>query len=238
MIQKRTTTVTSFQPDHLEVVVQRRHPQHPFTGGLERGDLGDHRQRLEDEHAAEDDEEELGVGRDGETGERAAEGERAGVAHEDLGGRRVPPEEPEAGAHARGGDEGEVVRVAHLVALDARVGLAVLVVRPDADEDVGAEDHRRDAGREPVETVGEVHAVGRAGDHDVGEDDEEDDADDGAAPEGEADVRVAHERDEQRGGRAVLLVGELQRQPGEDDADEGLPDELLLRRGGRGCAAC
>ena len=48
-------------------------------------------------------------------------------------------------------------------------------------------------------------------------------------PEGEADVRVADERDEQRRGGAELLVGELQGEPGEDDADEGLTDELLLR---------
>ena len=35
----------------------------------------------------------------------------------------------------------EVERVADLVALDAGVGLAVLVELPDADEDVGAEHH-------------------------------------------------------------------------------------------------
>ena len=96
---------------------------------------------IEDEQAAEDDDEQLGAGDDRQAREGAAERERAGVAHEDLGRRGVPPQEAEAGTHHAGGDDGQVVRVAHLVALEARVDLAVLVVLPDADEDVGAEDH-------------------------------------------------------------------------------------------------
>ena len=45
MIQNRMTIVTSAQPEQLEVVLQRRHPEHPFPGELERADLDDHRQR-------------------------------------------------------------------------------------------------------------------------------------------------------------------------------------------------
>src|ERR1700756_2523550 len=41
-----------------------------------------------------------------------AEGERAGVAHEDAGRGRVPPQEPEARAEHGGGDHREVERVA------------------------------------------------------------------------------------------------------------------------------
>ena len=118
------------EPDHdgdllpaeqLEVVVQRRHPEQPFAlGELEVADLQDHRQRLDHEQPAEQDEQELGAGQDREPGQRAAERERAGVAHEDLGRRGVPPQEAEAGAGDRGGDDGEVERVAHLVALRAR----------------------------------------------------------------------------------------------------------------------
>ena len=91
-------------------------------------------------------------------------------------------------------DDGQVEGVADLVALGARVGLAVLVELPDADEDVGGEDHRRGAGGQAVEAVGEVHAVGRAGDHDVGPDDEQEQSDDRAG-EGQVDVGVPDERD-------------------------------------------
>ena len=39
---------------------------------------------IEDEQAAEDDQQQLGAGQDGEAGDGAADGQRAGVAHEDL----------------------------------------------------------------------------------------------------------------------------------------------------------
>ena len=92
----------------------------------------------------------------------AAERQRAGVAHEDRGRRGVPPQEAEAGAGDRGRDHREVERVADLVArlvAASRLRRAGLVVLPDVHQHVGAEDHHRGAGGEPVEAVGEVHAV-------------------------------------------------------------------------------
>ena len=53
MIQNRMTIVTSAQPAQLEVVLERRHLEHPSAGHLERADLHDHRQRDDDEQAAE-----------------------------------------------------------------------------------------------------------------------------------------------------------------------------------------
>src|SRR5699024_6245802 len=44
----------------FEVVLQRRHPEHPFAGGLERHDLDDHGQGDDDEESAEDDEQQFG----------------------------------------------------------------------------------------------------------------------------------------------------------------------------------
>ena len=46
-----------------------------------------------------------------EPGHRAADRERAGVAHEDARGRRVPPEEPRARAEHRGRDDRLVERL-------------------------------------------------------------------------------------------------------------------------------
>ena len=53
--QNRMITVVSAQPDELEVVVERRHPEHPPAGGAERHDLHDHRGHLDDEQRAEHD---------------------------------------------------------------------------------------------------------------------------------------------------------------------------------------
>src|SRR5690606_10643977 len=65
----------------LEVVLERRHPEDAFAGGLEGGDLDDHRERDHDEETAEDDDEQLGAGRDGQAGHRTTERQRAGVTH-------------------------------------------------------------------------------------------------------------------------------------------------------------
>ena len=79
-------------------------------------------------------------------------------------GRGVPPQEAEAGPGDRRRDHREVERVAHLVAGGARGDRAALVVLPDVDQRVGAEDHHAGAGGEAVEPVGEVHGVAGAGD--------------------------------------------------------------------------
>ena len=67
------------------------------------------------------------------------------------------------------------------------------------------EHHRRDPGGEAVEAV-EVHAVGRAGDHEVGIDDEEDHPDQ-RAREGEIDV--AKSRTKEMNGEAGVRYWSL-----------------------------
>ena len=80
----------------LEVVVDRRHQEHALAERLERGDLDQHRQRLDDEDAAEDDQQHLGLGHHREPRDRAAQPERPRVAHEDRGRERVEPQEADA----------------------------------------------------------------------------------------------------------------------------------------------
>jgi hypothetical protein len=60
---------------------------------LEVGHLGHHRERLDDEDAAHHREHDLLARDDGDRAERAAERERADVAHEDLRRMRVEPQE-------------------------------------------------------------------------------------------------------------------------------------------------
>src|SRR5690349_3024636 len=85
----------------LEMVMQRRHLEHPLAGETERHHLHDHRHRLEHEQAADDGERDFVLGGDRDRADQAAERERAGVAHEDRGGRRVEPQEPKPGADHR-----------------------------------------------------------------------------------------------------------------------------------------
>src|SRR5450631_429655 len=95
------------EPDHdlrlgpaelLEVMVDRRHPEHALAGQLERHHLHDHGNRFEHEQAADDAEHDLVLGDDRDGAEQAAERERAGVAHEDRCRRRVEPQEAETGS--------------------------------------------------------------------------------------------------------------------------------------------
>ena len=96
----------------LEVVVDRRHAQHPPAEAPERDDLGDDARASRARRARRGS---AGAGRvasgSASPRHRAAERERAGVAHEDPRGRSVPPQEPRARAHERGGDDRQVERV-------------------------------------------------------------------------------------------------------------------------------
>ena len=93
-IQKRITTCVSFQPVSSKWwcsgdILKMRRPV-----GLERGDLQDHRQRLDHEQAADERQEHLLLDHHGEAADRAAQGERADVAHEDLGGMALNHRKP------------------------------------------------------------------------------------------------------------------------------------------------
>src|SRR5690554_2912614 len=77
--------------ERLVVVVERGHPEDPLAlaglapGVLEIARLDDDRERLEEEDATENGQQELLLDHDRERPDGRAEGEAAGVAHEDLG---------------------------------------------------------------------------------------------------------------------------------------------------------
>src|SRR5690606_1818153 len=106
--------------------------------------------------------------------ERSAQGQRTGVAHEDLGRRGVPPQETETGTHDRRADDREVERISYLVTAGRGGDRAGLVVLPDVDQEIGTEDQDAGTGRQTVETVGEVDGVAETGDQEPDEDHQED----------------------------------------------------------------
>ena len=69
------------------------------------------RQRLDHEDPAEQDQQHLGLGHHREPGDRAAEAERAGVAHEDRRREGVEPQEADARPDEAAGEHREVVVV-------------------------------------------------------------------------------------------------------------------------------
>src|SRR6185437_4160308 len=98
-----------FRPaELLEMVVDRGHQEYPAAGPLEPGHLDDHRQGLRHEEAADDAQHDLLARRHGRGPDAAAQRQRAGVAHEDPGGRGVVPEEAETGADHRAAVDGDL----------------------------------------------------------------------------------------------------------------------------------
>src|SRR5579862_491668 len=155
--------------EELEVVVDRRHAEDALPPQLERHHLADHRQRLDDEDAADDQQHELLARDERDDPERRAECERADVAHEHLRRVGVEPEEAEARRRERAAEDRELARARDVRDLevlgDLRVarGVGEDRVRPARDHD-GSD-------REPVEPVGQVDGVRRADDDDRAEGD-------------------------------------------------------------------
>ena len=143
-------------------MVDRRHPEHALAGELERDHLHDHRHRFEHEQPADDGEHDLVLGGDRDRAEHAAERERAGVAHEDRGRRRVEPEEAEAGADHRAAQHRELAGAGDVVDLQI-VGEHRVAGEIGDHAEARRRDHHRHDG-ETVEPVGQVHRVAGADD--------------------------------------------------------------------------
>src|SRR3546814_983718 len=92
------------------MMVDRRHAKDALAGALVPEDLDDHRQRLDHEQPADEDEDEFMLRGDRARRKRAAKREDAGVAHEDGGGGGIEPQASEEGADARGGDTRQLTR--------------------------------------------------------------------------------------------------------------------------------
>src|SRR3989338_4262222 len=157
-------------PDELEVVVERGHAEDAPAGQLEGADLQDHRQRLQDEHAADEEKQDLLLDDDGHGADGAAEGARADVAHEDFRGVGVVAKDAEGGAGHGGAEDGQLALLGHLGEVEVLGELGVAADVGERGEGAGGDGHAADG--EPVQAVGEVDRVRRAHQHQHDEDDE------------------------------------------------------------------
>ena len=109
-IQNRTITVVSGHPSSSKWWWIGAIRKTRVWKTAEADHLDHDRQRLDDEQPADDRQQQLDVQLEREARETRADGERAGVAHEDPRRGGVPPEEADAGAADRHGREREVER--------------------------------------------------------------------------------------------------------------------------------
>jgi hypothetical protein len=187
---------------------------------LVRARLGEHRERLGDEHASDQEQQKLGLEQDRDGAQGAPDRETAGVAHEYLGRMGVEPEKADGAAHQRGTEHRQLPRTGQIEEVEVGGG-----VHPP--EQIG--EHREaecrdssESGREPVEPVREVHRVARPGDHQRDEDDEE--------PRGKVDDEVLEERQRGRGRREDIRGHHRpgQQQEPQQHTEAALADQLVL----------
>ena len=98
-IQKRMMICGSFQPMSSKWWWRGAMRKIRLPRSLKEPDLQHHREGLDHEEAAHEEEQQLLLDEEGHGAEGAPQGEAAHVAHEDLGGIAVPPQEAHGGAH-------------------------------------------------------------------------------------------------------------------------------------------
>ena len=129
----------------LEVMVDGRHQKDAPTRRLEAHDLNDDRECLADEETAHDQRDELRFGEHSQGCERPAQGERAGVPHEDRRGVAVVPEEAYTRTRDGRSKDGKVLGT-------------------DTEGDHAHSKHynKRAAPRKTVKSIREVNGIGQA----------------------------------------------------------------------------
>ena len=153
---------------------------------------------------------------------RPAERERAGVAHEDRGRRRVEPEEAKPRADHRAAYHRELAGAGHVVDLQIVGEHRVAGEIGDADEARRRDHHRADG--EAVEPVGQVHRVAGADDDEGAEQHEE---------PAEIDDHFLEHRKRQRGRELrAAEVGERDAGGDRDDGFDRQPQRAAEARGG------
>ncbi len=143
--QKRARHLRLGHAAQFEMMVQRAHAEHAPPRRLVRRDLDDDAQRFGNEHAADEQQQQLRAGEDRDAGERSAERERTGVAHEHPRRMAVVDQETEHRAGRR--------RATAATPNGARE-------QPGGARRARAAAARRSA-RQPVQPVGEVDRVRR-----------------------------------------------------------------------------
>src|SRR5579862_2442107 len=145
------------------MVMERGHFEDAFSGELEGSDLQDHREGFEDEDAANGQQQNFLLDDDRDGADASADGERAYIAHEKLGGMRVVPKEAESGAHHGAAENGELADVGD--ALNFKIFGEARVAGNVSEDGESTGGNERAADGQAVEAVREIDGVGRADDY-------------------------------------------------------------------------
>ena len=145
----------------FKMMMKRRHQKYPLTlGHFEIADLHDHRQRLHHKDSADDGQKDFLFDNHRNRTQSGPQRQRTHIAHENLGGIGVVPEETQAAADHCPAEDCQFTTAGHIVHLQ-------IVRNDDISGNVGKYqiDRRRNDGRsggQAVQTVGEIYCIGSA----------------------------------------------------------------------------
>ena len=140
-------------------MMNRRHGEKPSAGQFETQDLEDDRDRFDHENPADDGEKQLLFAANRDDPNHAADGERAGVAHENFGRMAVEPKKAEPGADERRTDHGKLAREG--IKRDLEVLRDPKIPGRVGEQRIGKSDRDRAADRETIESIREIDRVRR-----------------------------------------------------------------------------
>src|SRR5271168_2540031 len=100
------------------MMMQRRHPKNALAGELERGYLQNHRERFQNENAADGYQQNFLFDDHRDNSDCAANRERTDIAHEKLGRMRVVPKKTERRAQQRAAKNGELAGVGDVLDIE------------------------------------------------------------------------------------------------------------------------
>src|ERR1035441_1200019 len=142
----------------LEVMVDGRHFENAFAvAQLVAAHLKDDGNSFQNENSADEQQQDFLLDEHGNHGHGAAEAQRTDVAHEDVGGMRVVPEEADAGPGHGAAEHGELggARIARQLQVLGKILVAAGI--GEDGEGAGGDHHETDG--EAIEPVGEGDGV-------------------------------------------------------------------------------
>ena len=149
------------------MMMDRRHQEHAFSGAFEIEHLNDDRERFDHKQPANNGQNDLVFRGHGNRPQSAAQGQRSGIAHEHSRRRGIEPQKAEPSANKCSRKDEDFPRARHIMQTQ-------IVGEVHTSHDIGnraqrarRDHHRHD--RQPVETVCQVHRIGRADNDDHGE---------------------------------------------------------------------
>ena len=126
-------------------------------------DLQNHAERLDHEHPADDRQQHLLSHDDGHQSEHAPQGQRAGIAHEHLRRMTIEPQKSQDAADQAAGDDDQFAGAGQMGQVEIGRPLGMAGGISDRADCAGGREQA--APGQAVESIGEIHRVRRADDH-------------------------------------------------------------------------